>query len=106
MSSASGSSAMQAVGGGVAGERERGRLGHAAMVARACYARDMVTDPILIGAAHLLDVVDGTWQDDRRILVRDGRIEAILGPGDPAPEDARPVDSNVPFTLSSTEFTL
>ena len=52
----------------------------------------MASDPILIGAAHLLDVVGGAWLDDRRILVRDGRIEAILGPEDAAPADARPLE--------------
>ena len=52
----------------------------------------MASERVLIGVAHLLDVVDGAWLDDRRILVEDGRIEAILGPGDGAPADARPLD--------------
>jgi len=45
----------------------------------------------LIQAPHLLDVVDGTWLDDRRILVRGDRIDAILAPGDTAPPDAHPL---------------
>lgn len=51
----------------------------------------MVADPRLIHAPHLLDVVGGTWLADRRILVRDGRIEGILGLDDPTPTDAEPV---------------
>jgi imidazolonepropionase-like amidohydrolase len=51
----------------------------------------MVADRRLIHAPHLLDVVEGTWLPDRRILVRDGRIEAILALGDAAPADAAPV---------------
>jgi imidazolonepropionase-like amidohydrolase len=47
---------------------------------------------VLISASHLLDVVEGTWLEDRSILVADGRIEAILGPDDPAPGDARRLD--------------
>ncbi len=62
------------------------------MVARACYARGVAADRVLIRIPHLLDVLDGTWLDDRTILVADGRIEAILGPGDAAPTDARPLD--------------
>ena len=45
----------------------------------------------LIDAPHLLDVVDGRWLADRRILVAGDRIEAILGPGDAVPDDARPL---------------
>ena len=45
----------------------------------------------LITAPHLLDVATGRWLDDRRILVRDDRVEAILTPGEPAPDDAVPV---------------
>jgi imidazolonepropionase-like amidohydrolase len=37
-------------------------------------------------------MVDGTWLDDRSILVTDGRIEAILGPGDAAPGDVSRLD--------------
>ena len=51
----------------------------------------MVADRRLIHAPHLLDVVAGTWLPERRILVRDGRIEAVLAPGDAAPADAAPV---------------
>ena len=50
----------------------------------------MVADRRLIAAPHLLDVVGGTWLDDRRILVDGERIEAVLGPGDPTPADAEP----------------
>lgn len=50
----------------------------------------MVAERRLIPARHLFDVVDGTWLPDRRILVSDGRIEAILGPDDPTPTDAEP----------------
>ena len=50
-----------------------------------------MADRILIDAPHLLDVVEGEWLADRRILVADERIEAILGPGDGAPADARPL---------------
>ena len=50
-----------------------------------------MADRILIDAPHLLDVVEGEWLADRRILVADERIEAILGPGDAAPADARPL---------------
>jgi imidazolonepropionase-like amidohydrolase len=51
----------------------------------------MVAERRLIPARYLLDVVDGTWLPDRRILVREGRIEAILGPDDATPTDAEPV---------------
>lgn len=46
----------------------------------------MTAPRTLIHADHLLDVVSGTWSDDARLLVEDGRIEAILAPADPAPE--------------------
>ncbi len=62
------------------------------MVARACYARGVAPDRILIQAAHLLDVIDGGWSHDRRILVEDGRIAAILAPGDETPAGARLLD--------------
>jgi imidazolonepropionase-like amidohydrolase len=45
--------------------------------------------PIVIAAPHLLDVVVGHWLHDRRLLVRDERIVAILGPSDPVPDDAQ-----------------
>ncbi|HYH93617.1 MAG TPA: amidohydrolase family protein [Candidatus Saccharimonadales bacterium] len=53
-----------------------------------------MADRALLRAAHLLDVVEGTWLADRRVLVdRDGRVEAVLGPADgDGPADARPVD--------------
>lgn len=52
-----------------------------------------MADRVLLHAARMLDVVDGAWLADQRLLVdRDGRIEAILGPDDPSPTDARPVD--------------
>jgi imidazolonepropionase-like amidohydrolase len=47
--------------------------------------------PRLIAARHLLDVATGSWLDHRRILVAADRIEAVLGPGDPAPDDALPI---------------
>ena len=50
-----------------------------------------MAERILIDAPHLLDVVDGRWLADRRILVADDRIEAILGPDDAVPDDARPL---------------
>ena len=50
-----------------------------------------MAERIVIDAPHLLDVVDGRWLADRRILVAGDRIEAILGPGDAAPGDARPL---------------
>ena len=50
-----------------------------------------MAERILIDAPHLLDVVDGRWLADRRVLVAGDRIEAILGPGDAAPDDARPL---------------
>ena len=45
----------------------------------------------LIAVPHLLDVETGAWLDDRRLLLAGDRIEAVLGPGDPAPADARPL---------------
>jgi imidazolonepropionase-like amidohydrolase len=51
----------------------------------------MVVGRRLIAAPHLLDVAAGTWLTGRRILVAGERIEAILGPDDPTPEDAEPV---------------
>ncbi len=58
----------------------------------ACYPPP-VADPIVISAAHLLDVATGRWLDDRRLLVRpDGRIEAILAPGEATPAEARTLE--------------
>ncbi len=51
----------------------------------------MVAGHRLITAPHLLDVVAGTWLTDRRILVADERIEAVLGPDDEVPSDVEPV---------------
>jgi imidazolonepropionase-like amidohydrolase len=51
----------------------------------------MVAVRRLIAAPHLLDVVGGSWLEDRRVLVVDERIEAVLGPGDPTPDGAEPV---------------
>src|SRR6188768_2146956 len=42
----------------------------------------------VIRADHLLDVDAGTWSHDARLLVIDGRVEAVLGSGDAAPTDA------------------
>ena len=52
----------------------------------------MVTTRRTILAPHLFDVVAGAWLPDRRILVSGDRIEAILGPGEPAPVDAVPLE--------------
>lgn len=49
----------------------------------------MPTERVLIAAPHLLDVVEGVWVHDRRILVTGGRIEAILEPGDLDPGATR-----------------
>lgn len=45
----------------------------------------------LVVTPHLLDGATGRWLDDRRLLVVGDRVEAVLGPGDAAPSDARPV---------------
>jgi imidazolonepropionase-like amidohydrolase len=50
-----------------------------------------MADRILIDAPHLLDVVEGTWLTGRRVLVEGDRIDAILGPDDGTPGDARPL---------------
>jgi imidazolonepropionase-like amidohydrolase len=47
---------------------------------------------VTIRAGRLLDVASGDAQPDRTLLVRDGRIEAVAGPGDGAPDDARVLD--------------
>jgi imidazolonepropionase-like amidohydrolase len=49
-------------------------------------------DPILIDAGAVLDVVAGERLERHRILVADGRIEAVLGPDDPAPTGMRRLD--------------
>jgi imidazolonepropionase-like amidohydrolase len=52
-----------------------------------------VTDPVLIHAAHLLDVHAGVWLDDQRLLVdADGRIIDILAADAAAPAEARMLD--------------
>jgi imidazolonepropionase-like amidohydrolase len=62
------------------------------MVAPALYAPPM-TDRVLIQTASLLDVDAGSWRSGQRLLVdRDGRIEAVLGPDDATPADARPLE--------------
>jgi imidazolonepropionase-like amidohydrolase len=48
----------------------------------------MTATRTIIHADHLLDVVSGTWSDDARLLVEDGRIATILAPADAAPEGA------------------
>ena len=97
MSRASGSVDEEAVGLVVAGEGQAvGRCGHgrhgSATPGRLATLRTM-SERTLIRTAHLLDVEGGAWLAERRILVAaDGRIEAILGPDEPAPDDARPID--------------
>ena len=48
--------------------------------------------PRAIRAGRLLDVEAGTTLPDRTLLVTDGRIEAILGPGDGLPDGTPVVD--------------
>lgn len=45
----------------------------------------MSTDLVLVNAGRLLDPATGAAAAGRRLLVRHGRIEADLGPGDPRP---------------------
>ncbi len=52
----------------------------------------MPTERLLISAPRLLDVIEGSWAEDRTILVTDGRIEAVLGPGDATPGSVPRVD--------------
>jgi hypothetical protein len=47
---------------------------------------------VVIRCGALLDVVQGRLERDRTIVVRDGRIEALLGPDAPAPADANDLD--------------
>ena len=59
-----------------------------------------MADPILLTTSPLLDVEVGTWATDRRLLVGDdGRIQAILGPGDATPANARPADLPAGWTV-------
>jgi imidazolonepropionase-like amidohydrolase len=51
----------------------------------------MASERRLIHAPHLLDVVSGSWLDDRRVLVEGERVVAVLSHGDPTPADAVPV---------------
>lgn len=51
-----------------------------------------MTDRLLVHAGHLLDVDRGERLPDRRILVEDGLVAAVLGLGDGAPDDARHLD--------------
>ncbi len=54
----------------------------------------------LLPVSRMLDVASGEWLLDRRLLVdADGRIEAILGPDDTAPDGARPVDLPAGWTI-------
>ncbi|OGO56990.1 MAG: hypothetical protein A2V84_02015 [Chloroflexi bacterium RBG_16_70_13] len=54
----------------------------------------MATDLLLVNGGRFLDPATGAWQPDVGLIVRDGRIEAILGPGEPRPADgaARVID--------------
>jgi hypothetical protein len=45
----------------------------------------MTNDVTAIRCGRLLDVVAGELMPDRTLLVRDGRIEAVLGPGEALP---------------------
>ncbi len=47
---------------------------------------------LAVRAGHLLDVETGSTLPDRTLLVTDGRIEAILGPGDGLPDGTPVVD--------------
>ena len=47
--------------------------------------RSMSTDLVLVNAGRLLDSAIGAAAAGMSLLVRDGRIEADLGPGDPRP---------------------
>lgn len=51
-----------------------------------------MAEHVVFETSALLDVVSGDVLRDRRILVRDGVIGALLGPDDAAPGDARSVD--------------
>jgi imidazolonepropionase-like amidohydrolase len=42
----------------------------------------------IVRADHLLDVVTGTWLDEARLLVVDGRVQALLRASDAEPADA------------------
>jgi imidazolonepropionase-like amidohydrolase len=48
--------------------------------------------PIAIRTGRLLDVETGTYLERRTIIVRDRRVEAVAGPDEGAPDDARLID--------------
>jgi imidazolonepropionase-like amidohydrolase len=52
----------------------------------------MTDTKTVIHAEHLLDVVTGEWTADARLLVADGRVEAVLRAEDPGPTDAADLD--------------
>src|SRR5262245_60558697 len=51
-----------------------------------------MADPLVIRGARLLDVDAGELLADRQILIRDGRVEAILSASESAPDDVRVLD--------------
>ena len=51
-----------------------------------------MTDHVVIETGTLLDVASGELVADRRILVRDGMVAAVLGPDEAVPGDARALD--------------
>ena len=51
-----------------------------------------MSEAVVIHGAGLLDVDAGGVLLDRQLLVRDGRIEAVLHAGEPTPDDARSLD--------------
>jgi imidazolonepropionase-like amidohydrolase len=61
-------------------------------------------DTIVIHAGSLLDVATGDLLSDRRILVVDGRIEAILAADTPVPDDAQPIDLTRRTVLPDRRF--
>lgn len=50
------------------------------------------SDGPFVVRGRLLDVVDGTVDPAGGVLVRDGRVERTLGPGEPSPGDAATLD--------------
>jgi imidazolonepropionase-like amidohydrolase len=51
-----------------------------------------MSEAVVIHGAGLLDVDAGGVLLDRQLLLRDGRIEAVLHAGEPTPDDARSLD--------------
>ncbi len=47
----------------------------------------MPIDTLLVRCGRLFDVATGATHDDRMILVRDGRVAVVLGPGDAHPAE-------------------